>query len=103
MQDLGYQAAGYNFVNLDDCWAHGRGADGLLAPVSSQFPSGMKHLGDELHALNFRFGIYSDAGSYTCSPRGQAGFLGHELVGAQTFDAWGVDYRTTTATLAHNM
>ncbi|EKU21125.1 alpha-N-acetylgalactosaminidase, partial [Nannochloropsis gaditana CCMP526] len=58
---------GYVFVNLDDCWmARNRSAEGGLVEDPVKFPSGIKGLGDYLHALGFKFGIYSSAGSATC-------------------------------------
>jgi alpha-galactosidase len=58
--------------------------------VSDRFPKGMKHLGDYIHALGLKFGIYSSAGVKTCE--GRAGSLGHEKTDAHDFAKWGVDY-----------
>ena len=56
----GYLAAGYNQVSIDDCWANmSRSADGVMIPDPSRFPSGLKALGDYMHARGVRFGIYS--------------------------------------------
>ena len=62
----GLRDAGYVYVNIDDCWMEKRGADGHIIPFKSKFPSGMKALGDKIHALGMRFGIYSCAGERTC-------------------------------------
>jgi len=50
----------------------------------------MAAVADDIHALGLKFGMYSDAGRYTCG--GYEGSLGHEEVDAQTFASWGVDY-----------
>lgn len=43
----GYKDAGYEYVNVDDCWmAKQRGPDGKLQSDPKRFPSGMKALGD---------------------------------------------------------
>ena len=43
----GYLAAGYDHVNIDDCWmAAERDKDGKLVPDPERFPSGMKALAD---------------------------------------------------------
>ena len=41
-------------------------------------------------SLGLKFGIYSDAGSQTCTER--PGSLGHEYQDALQYAAWGVDY-----------
>lgn len=87
----GYLAAGYNQVSIDDCWANmSRSADGVMIPDPSRFPSGLKALGDYMHARGVRFGIYSDMGTNTCG--GYPGSQGFEQIDAQTYASWGVDY-----------
>ncbi|XP_011017548.1 PREDICTED: alpha-galactosidase-like [Populus euphratica] len=88
----GLAALGYEHVNLDDCWAElNRDSEGNLVPKASTFPSGIKALADYMHGKGFKLGIYSDAGSQTCS-RTMPGSLGHEEKDAKTFASWGVDY-----------
>ena len=50
----------------------------------------MKSLGDYLHSLGLRFGIYSDTSNVTCE--GFPGSMGHERTDAADYAAWGVDY-----------
>src|SRR6185436_8446684 len=57
MVSSGLRDAGYVYVNLDDCWHGERDADGLIQPDPARFPSGMKALGDYLHARGLKFGI----------------------------------------------
>lgn len=83
---------GYHFVNIDDCWAEEeRDAQGQFVPKKSTFPSGIKALADYVHSKGLKLGIYSDAGTYTCSKK-MPGSLGHEEQDAQTFATWGIDY-----------
>ncbi|KAJ6732074.1 ALPHA-GALACTOSIDASE-LIKE PROTEIN [Salix purpurea] len=92
MVSSGLAALGYEHVNLDDCWAElNRDSEGNLVPKTSTFPSGIKALADYIHGKGLKLGIYSDAGSQTCS-RTMPGSLGHEEHDARTFASWGVDY-----------
>ncbi|KAL9261119.1 Alpha-galactosidase-like protein [Drosera capensis] len=59
----------------------------LLEPNVTKFPSGMAALGDYIHSLGLKFGIYSCAGNFTCSGT-MPGSLGHEDEDAKTFASW---------------
>ncbi|WUH95597.1 NPCBM/NEW2 domain-containing protein [Streptomyces sp. NBC_00433] len=87
----GLKAAGYTYVNIDDCWlTHSRDAGGRLVPDPVKFPDGIKGTADYVHSKGLKLGIYEDAGTATCA--GYPGSLGHETVDAQSFADWGVDY-----------
>jgi alpha-galactosidase len=86
----GMKDAGYQFVVIDDCWQVSRDAHANIVADPQRFPRGMKAVGDYIHSLGLKFGIYSDAGSKTCE--GRPGGLGHEYQDAITYAAWGVDY-----------
>jgi alpha-galactosidase len=88
----GMKDAGYQYVNIDDCWmTHQRDpATGRLLPDPVKFPDGIKGTADYVHSLGLKLGIYEDAGTATCA--GYPGSLGHEQLDAQTFADWGVDY-----------
>ena len=90
MVSTGLRDAGYVYVNIDDCWQEKRGDNGHIIPFKSRFPSGMKAVGDKLHALGLKFGIYSCAGKTTCE--GWPGSSGYEPVDANDYASWGVDY-----------
>ncbi|MFF5494379.1 glycoside hydrolase family 27 protein [Streptomyces aquilus] len=91
MHTNGMQAAGYSYVNIDDCWmTHNRDSGGHLVPDPAKFPDGIKGTADYVHSLGLKLGIYEDAGTATCA--GYPGSLGHESTDAQTFASWGVDY-----------
>jgi alpha-galactosidase len=86
----GMKDAGYQYVNIDDCWQVSRDAQGNIVADAQRFPHGMKAVGDYIHSLGLKFGVYSDAGSQTCA--GRPGGLGHEYQDAIQYAAWGVDY-----------
>src|ERR1700733_28787 len=86
----GMKDAGYEYVNIDDCWQVSRDASGNIVVDPQRFPRGMKVVGDYIHSLGLKFGVYSDAGSKTCA--GRPGGLGHEYQDAIQYAAWGVDY-----------
>ena len=91
--ERGLKAAGYQYVNLDDCWAQPkRDAQGNLVPDFNRFPSGIKALADYVHGKGLKFGIYTSAGTATCSRMGFPGGLDHEDQDARLFASWGVDY-----------
>src|SRR5579863_4549060 len=86
----GMKDAGYQYVNIDDCWQVSRDASGNIVADPQRFPHGMKAVGDYIHSLGLKFGIYSDVGTMTCAKR--PGGLGHEYQDAIQYAAWGVDY-----------
>ncbi|WP_405010005.1 glycoside hydrolase family 27 protein [Kitasatospora sp. NBC_01539] len=89
----GLKAAGYTYVNVDDCWAlPSRNAAGNLVPDPVRFPNGIKAVADYVHSKGLKFGIYSSAGTKTCADNGFPGSLGHEKQDAALWASWGVDY-----------
>ncbi|KAK9489514.1 glycoside hydrolase superfamily [Lipomyces doorenjongii] len=87
---VGLRDAGYKYIVLDDCWSVGRDGKGNLQYDPEKFPRGMKYVADQLHSMGYLFGMYSDAGSYTCA--NYAGSLGYEEQDAKTFASWEIDY-----------
>ncbi len=84
----GLAAHGFTYVNIDDCWEGSRDASGMIQ-TNEKFPD-MKGLGDYIHSLGLKFGIYSSPGPKTC-----AGFTAsyqHEDQDALQWSNWGVDY-----------
>jgi alpha-galactosidase len=91
MVSNGLEAAGYDRVNIDDCWPlHERAANGSLQWDPVKFPNGLIWLGQYLKDRNLKFGIYGDAGNATCG--GYPGSLGYEDIDSATFASWGIDY-----------
>ncbi len=84
----GMRDAGYEYVNIDDCWQGARDAKGEIHS-NARFPD-MKALADYVHAKGLKIGIYSSPGPKTCA--GQEGSFRHEWQDAATFAAWGMDY-----------
>ncbi len=79
---------GWTYVNIDDCWEGNRDAGGLIQS-NQKFPD-MKALGDHIHGLALKFGIYSSPGPRTCA--GYTASYQHEDQDAQRYGEWGVDY-----------
>ncbi|MGW2474364.1 NPCBM/NEW2 domain-containing protein [Streptomyces sp. NPDC001665] len=91
--EKGLKEAGYEYVNLDDCWAvPERDAEGKLVADPVRFPHGIKAVADYVHAKGLKLGIYTSAGTRTCDSVGIPGALGHEFSDARQFADWGVDY-----------
>jgi alpha-galactosidase len=87
----GMQKAGYTYIVIDDAWeAKERDSLGNIIPDPLKFPSGLKALGDYLHAKGFKFGIHNCAGTKTCAD--YPGGRGHEFQDARSYASWGVDY-----------
>lgn len=94
----GLAADGYKTVTIDDCWMQKhRNHRGNLQADPKRFPRGMKAIGQALHSMGLRFGIYEDAGYATCdglagsgTPNG--GGKAHFAADARLFASWGVDY-----------
>lgn len=92
---------GWSYINLDDGWQRSPregtelyegptrdSATGKILP-NKKFPD-MKALGDYIHSLGLKFGIYSSPGPLTC--QNLEGSYEHEQLDAQTWADWGVDY-----------
>lgn len=91
MVKSGMRDAGYQYVNIDDCWmAKERDASGNLQADPVRFPHGIKALADYVHGKGLKLGIYSSAGTKTCA--GYPASLDHEVADARSFASWGVDY-----------
>ena len=90
MVSNGMKEAGYEYVNIDDCWQVGRTANGTIIPDPVRFPSGMKHLADYAHSKGMKFGVYTARKQRTC--QGRPGSYGMEVIDADTYCDWGIDY-----------
>eukprot|EP00965_Chrysotila_dentata_P194262 6176266-Pleurochrysis_carterae.AAC.2 len=92
----GLLKAGYRYINLDDCFIAegdaGRDAKGRLVVDEVRFggEAGLRRLSHELHSRGFLFGVYTDRGTKTCMKRQAAS--GHEIIDAQTYADWEIDY-----------
>ncbi|HWB84131.1 MAG TPA: glycoside hydrolase family 27 protein [Bryobacteraceae bacterium] len=88
MVSSGMKAAGYTYVNIDDCWEGERDSNGYIHS-NDQFPD-MKALADYVHGKGLKLGIYSSPGPKTCDKH--EGSYGHEKQDAEIYAKWGVDY-----------
>jgi alpha-galactosidase len=88
MVSSGMRDAGYTYINIDDTWEGERDSSGVIH-TNSKFPD-MKALADFVHSKGLKIGIYSSPGPKTCAK--YEGSYGHELLDAQTYAAWGIDY-----------
>jgi hypothetical protein len=87
----GLAKKGYDTITIDDCWmAKKRNSDGTLAGDPQKFPHGMAWMGQQVHALGLKFGIYEDSGDKTCA--GFPGSWNYFQKDADTFAKWKVDY-----------
>ncbi|MCH5179347.1 MAG: NPCBM/NEW2 domain-containing protein [Prevotellaceae bacterium] len=90
MVESGLKDAGFHYIVIDDLWhASSREADGTPRENPTKFPKGMKAAADYVHDRGMKFGIYSDAGQYTCA--GAYGSLNYENIDAKQYAKWGID------------
>ena len=67
MKDSGLANAGYEFINLDDCWQSSlRDSDGKLQGDLGTFSRGIPKLIKDINALGLKVGLYSSNGTLTC-------------------------------------
>ncbi|MCC8147023.1 MAG: alpha-galactosidase [Bacteroidales bacterium] len=100
MISKGLKDAGYNYVNVDDGFFHGRDAQGNLLYNTTKFPNGMKVVADYIHSKGLKAGIYSDGGIHTCAFQydgdtygKEVGMKNHEDQDAKLyFDTWDYDF-----------
>jgi len=112
----GMQAAGYQYINIDDGWWLQRRADGGIQIRTTMFPMAKVEDGvpslrpwtDHLHRMGFKAGLYTDVGRNACSqahdahsPNLPVGTIAQREIGLEGFEAsdlatmfgeWGFDY-----------
>ena len=82
------QAAGYTYVNSDDCWMlANRGPEGQQVANPSKFPAGFAAVASAIHALGLKSGLYTAKGTHTCG--GYAASCNHEAQDALQWASWG--------------
>jgi alpha-galactosidase len=87
----GMKDAGYAYIGPDEGVCFSRGADGKLTTNLARYPSGLRGLGDSIHAKGLRYALYTDAGTKTCSGA-MPGTKGHEFEDMEAFAGWRADY-----------
>ena len=92
----GLKDAGYQYINIDDCWENinqkvaNRGVNDPLTADPKKFPSGIKAVADYVHSKGLKLGIYTSYSTRTCQWRW--GSFNHEEQDVLTFASWGIDY-----------
>lgn len=100
MVSSGMADVGYQYVNIDDCWANApKATDSLrVGPLRDEqgniltnpyFPD-MLGLTNYIHSQGLKAGIYSSPGPLTCT--GFTGTFEHEEQDARQFGSWGFDF-----------
>ncbi|MHC1704566.1 MAG: putative Ig domain-containing protein [Tenuifilaceae bacterium] len=93
-KEKGLMNHGWTYINIDDGWEIHKDKEPKRDPwgyiyTNEKFPN-MKALGDSIHALGLKFGIYSSPGPLTCG--GYTASYKHEMEDANYYAYWGVDY-----------
>jgi alpha-galactosidase len=100
MVKTGMADAGYQYVNIDDCWGNAsanpdplrvgplRDSAGNILP-NRHFPD-MKALTSYIHAKGLKAGIYTSPGPLTCDDF--SGSYEHEASDAKQITVWGFDF-----------
>ena len=92
-----WRSLGYQYINIDDCWANWNRTGGKLVANTSRFPSGMKSLGNYVHGKGLKIGTYNDMGTLTCGKypgecKDELCTLpGYMTTDADTYAGWGID------------
>lgn len=91
MKNSGLLDAGYQFVNIDDCWHSSmRDKDGKLQGDLEKFPSGISSLINRINMLGIKVGLYTSNGTLTCEDLPAS--LGREELDAKTIASWGCEF-----------
>lgn len=96
----GMADAGYQYVNIDDCWMNARenkdvgrvgpARDSIGAILPNSYFPNMKGLTNYIHERGLKAGIYTSPGTTTCA--GFTGSFGYEYRDAKQFADWGFDF-----------
>lgn len=91
MKKTGLLEAGYQYINLDDCWQSSlRDDNGRLQGDLEKFPNGIPHLISQINQMGMKVGLYTSNGTATCEDLPAS--LGKEVLDAQTFAEWGCEF-----------
>lgn len=91
LKSNGLSDAGYNYLNIDDCWQSSiRNDNNEIQGDFVNFPMGMPALFQKIHDIGLQCGIYSSCGTETCEDYPAS--LNNETTDANTFVKMGADY-----------
>lgn len=89
--NLGFDKAGYNYLTVDCGWnANYRDSSGQLVWNPNLFPAGGPALGEYIHGLGLKFGVYSGGGILQCGSTDQPASKG-EYSGVKCARFLGID------------
>jgi alpha-galactosidase len=86
--DSGMLAAGYQYVNLDQCWQQPRSETKTRVFDPERLPGGVAGLAQLVHDRGLLLGVFAPIGDCLGEPGGD----GFEALDAQGYADWGVDY-----------
>ncbi|CAE6454972.1 unnamed protein product [Rhizoctonia solani] len=94
---LGLKDVGYQYLNIDCGWqGTARNSSGAFTWNTALFPSGIPSLVNYVHQKGLKFGLYGDAGYYSCDSSGGnskwLGSRGYEKQDAILYASWNIDY-----------
>ena len=96
MVKLGLKDLGYQYVNIDAGWLKGRDSQTQkLVWDPEKFPNGMKAVGDYLHSLGLKYGLYTTRGTIQCGTseyNNVPGSYGHYKSDVDQMVSWGIDF-----------
>ena len=91
MVATGLKDAGYQYLNLDDCWmASERDENGDLVGEAGRFHRDMGITIAKINERGLKAGLYTSNGTLTCEDLPSS--LGREKQDAYTFARWGAEY-----------
>lgn len=91
VKDSGLLDAGYQYINMDDCWQSSlRDKNGRLQGDLEKFPNGIQPVIAQINRMGMKAGLYSSNGTLTCEDLPAS--LGREELDAQTIAEWGCEY-----------
>ena len=93
MVSTGLAGAGFEYINMDDCWLLANRSDsgaGPQIPNPQRFPDGLPAVISHVHSKGLKMGLYTSLDNTTCG--GFAGSCRHEQVDAKQYAAWKIDY-----------
>lgn len=91
MKLSGLQDAGYQYINIDDCWHSSmRDKEGRLQGDLEKFPNGIAPLVNKINSLGLKVGIYTSNGTLTCEDLPAS--LYNEELDAKTIALWGCEF-----------
>jgi alpha-galactosidase len=86
--ESGMLAAGYQYVNLDQCWELPRSKAKTRVFDPARLPGGLAELARLIHDRGLLLGVFAPIGDCLDAPAGD----GFEAIDAPSYAEWGVDY-----------